>query len=82
MGTARAVPRWGTPSTEPAPATAESQEPRASTPPAITVAPDRLASTALALLERHRIGSAFVVGAEGRPEGLVTMLELLRVGVA
>ena len=48
----------------------------------VTVAPDRLASSALAVLERHRIGAAFVADAERRPQGLVTMLELLRVGVA
>ena len=48
----------------------------------ITLAPDRLASTALATLQRHRIAAAFVTDAEGRPLGLVTMLELLRIGVA
>ena len=52
------------------------------TPGSITLGPDRLASTALATLQRHRIGAAFVTDAEARPEGLVTMLELLRVGVA
>ena len=52
------------------------------TPGSVTVGADRLASTALALLERRRIGAAFVPDAEGRPQGLVTLLELLRVGVA
>ena len=52
------------------------------TPGSITIGPDRMASTALATLERHRIGQAFVLDEAGRPQGLVTMLELLRVGVA
>ena len=52
------------------------------TPGSITLSPERLASTALATLQRHRIGAAFVTDAEARPQGLVTMLELLRVGVA
>ena len=52
------------------------------TPGSITVGADRLASTALALLQRHRITTAFVLDEEGRPQGMVSMLELLRVGVA
>ena len=52
------------------------------TPGSVTIGADRMASTALALLEERRIGQAFVLDAEGRPQGLVTMLELLRVGVA
>jgi arabinose-5-phosphate isomerase len=52
------------------------------TPGSITVGADRLASTALALLQRNRISCAFVLDVEGRPRGMVSMLELLRVGVA
>lgn len=52
------------------------------TPGSVTLEPRRLASTALAVLERHRIGAAFVLDEDGRPQGLVTMLALLRVGVA
>lgn len=52
------------------------------TPGSVTIGPQRLASTALAMLERHRITNAFVLDAEGRPQGIVSMLELLRVGVA
>ena len=52
------------------------------TPGSITVGADRLASTALALLQRNRIGCAFVLDADGRPRGMVSLLELLRVGVA
>ena len=48
----------------------------------VTLEPRRLASTALAVVERHRITAPFVLDAEGRPEGLVSMLALLRVGVA
>ena len=48
----------------------------------VTVSADRLASTALALLDERRIGAAFVPDAEGRPVGLVTLKGLLRVGVA
>ena len=48
----------------------------------VTLAPGRMASTALATLERRRIQAAFVTGEGGRPLGLVTLLELLRVGVA
>ncbi len=55
---------------------------RLMTPGSITLSPERLASTALATLQRHRIGAAFVTDGEGRPQGLVTMLELLRIGVA
>ena len=52
------------------------------TPGSITLSPERLASTALATLQRHRIGAAFVLDAEGRPQGLVRILDLLRIGVA
>ena len=45
------------------------------------LAPDRLASSALGELQSRRISAAFVVEDE-RPVGLVTLLDLLRVGVA
>ena len=44
--------------------------------------PGRLASTALAVLDARRIGAAFVLDADGRPAGLVTLKGLLRIGVA
>lgn len=52
------------------------------TPGSITIGADQLTSTALALLQRNRITCAFVLDGEGRPAGMVSMLELLRVGVA
>ena len=45
------------------------------------LAPDRLASSALGELQSRRISAAFVVD-RGVPTGLVTLLDLLRVGVA
>ena len=48
----------------------------------VTVSADRLASTALALLDERRIGAAFVPEPGGRPVGLVTLKGLLRIGVA
>ncbi|WP_245883679.1 KpsF/GutQ family sugar-phosphate isomerase [Hasllibacter halocynthiae] len=51
------------------------------TPGGITIEPDRLAMTALATLRERRIGAAFVTEG-GRPVGLVTLLQLLGVGVA
>ena len=51
------------------------------TPGGVTIEPDRLAMTALATLRERRISAAFVVE-EGRPVGLVTLLQLLGVGVA
>ena len=51
------------------------------TPGGVTIEPDRLAQTALALLQEKRISAAFVIDAERRPVGLVTLLQLLRTGV-
>ncbi|MGR3541915.1 MAG: KpsF/GutQ family sugar-phosphate isomerase [Hasllibacter sp.] len=51
------------------------------TPGGVTIDPDRLAQTALATLRERRISAAFVVE-DGRPVGLVTLLQLLGVGVA
>ena len=52
------------------------------TPGGVTIDPDRLAQTALALLQERRIAAAFVVDADRRPVGLVTLLQLLGAGVA
>ncbi len=48
----------------------------------VTLAPDRLAATALALMQERRISAAFVVDADGRPVGAVQLLQLLGAGVA
>lgn len=48
----------------------------------VTIAPDRLAATALALMQERRISGAFVVDGEGRPVGVVKLLQLLGAGVA
>ena len=48
----------------------------------VTLAPDRLAATALAVMQERRISGAFVVDAEGRPLGVVKLLQLLNAGVA
>lgn len=47
-----------------------------------TVSGDDLAGEAIELLNRHRITAVFVVDSEGRPQGLVHMHDLLRLGVA
>jgi len=47
----------------------------------ITVAPDMLAATALALMETRKITALFVTD-QGRPVGLLKVLDLLRAGVA
>ncbi len=51
------------------------------TPDPISVAPDTLAAEALDILEKRRKGALAVV-AEGRPIGLVHVLDLLKAGVA
>lgn len=43
--------------------------------------PDTLAVEALELMNSSRITTVFVVGAEGRPEGLIHIHDLLRIGV-
>ena len=48
----------------------------------VTIDAGRLAQTALALLQERRIAAAFVVDADRRPVGLVTLLQLLGAGVA
>ena len=48
----------------------------------VTIDPDRLVQTALALLQERRISAAFVVDEGRRPVGLVTLLQLLGAGVA
>ena len=52
------------------------------TPGGVTIEPDRLAQTALAVLQERRISAAFVVEGDRRPVGLVTLLQLLGSGVA
>ena len=52
------------------------------TPGGVAIDADRLAQTALALLQERRISAAFVVDADRRPLGLVTLLQLLGAGVA
>ena len=46
----------------------------------VTVAPDMLAASAVAMMEERRISALFVVDA-GRPVGIVTLLQFLRSGV-
>ncbi len=48
----------------------------------VTLAPDRLAATALAVMQERRISGAFVVDEDGRPLGVVKLLQLLGAGVA
>ncbi len=48
----------------------------------VTLAPDRLAATALAVMQERRISAAFVVDEAGRPVGVVQLLQLLGAGVA
>lgn len=47
-----------------------------------TIAPDALASEALAVMNQHSIGTLFVVDAEGRLIGLIRIHDCLRAGVA
>lgn len=46
----------------------------------VTVAPDMLAASAVATMEERRISALFVVE-DGRPAGIVTLLQFLRSGV-
>ena len=46
-----------------------------------TAAPDTLAAETLALMNERKITSLFVVGAEGRPVGILHIHDLLRAGV-
>lgn len=46
-----------------------------------TIGAEALAEQALALMEEHAISAVFVVDAEGRPEGVLHLQELLRAGV-
>ncbi|HEY1251020.1 MAG TPA: KpsF/GutQ family sugar-phosphate isomerase [Thermoanaerobaculia bacterium] len=46
-----------------------------------TIAPDSFASAALEEMERRRITSLFIVGAEGRVEGALHMHDLLSAGI-
>lgn len=46
-----------------------------------TIARDALAAGALALMERHAITALLIVDAEGRPEGVVHLHDLLKAGV-
>ena len=48
----------------------------------VTLAPDRLAATALAVMQERRISGAFVLDGDGRPAGVVKLLQLLGAGVA
>ena len=48
----------------------------------VTLSPDRLAATALAVMQERRISGAFVVDEGGRPLGVVKLLQLLGAGVA
>jgi CBS-domain-containing membrane protein len=45
-----------------------------------TAAPDTLAAETLALMNERKITSLFVVGAEGRPVGILHIHDLLRAG--
>lgn len=51
-------------------------------PDPVTVSGGMLAAQALALMNDRKIGALFVVDAQGRPEGLVHVHDLLRAGVA
>ncbi len=46
-----------------------------------TIARDALAAGALALMERHAITSLLIVDADGRPDGVIHLHDLLRAGV-
>jgi arabinose-5-phosphate isomerase len=46
----------------------------------VTVTPDTLAASAVAMMEERRISALFVVE-DGRPAGIVTLLQFLRSGV-
>lgn len=47
-----------------------------------TIAPDMLATAALALINKHSIGALVVVDQANRPAGLIHFHDLLRIGVA
>ena len=47
-----------------------------------TIAPDMLAAEALEILETRKIAALFVVGGDGRPQGVVHFHDLLRLGAA
>ena len=46
-----------------------------------TIAREALAATALERMERHAISALLVVDAEGRPEGVIHLHDLLKAGV-
>lgn len=46
------------------------------------IAPERLATEALAIMERHRITSLFCTDDQGRPQGFIHLHRLLREGIA
>ncbi len=48
----------------------------------VSLEPGWLAAKALNVMQKKKISAAFVLDQEGRPEGLITMLHLLRAGVA
>ncbi len=48
----------------------------------VSLAPGWLAAKALNVMQERRISAAFVLDDAGRPEGLITMLQLLQAGVA
>ncbi|WP_085791370.1 KpsF/GutQ family sugar-phosphate isomerase [Roseivivax jejudonensis] len=50
-------------------------------PDPVTVPPDMLAAQALALMNARKINALVVVDAEGRPEGVIHVHDLLRAGV-
>ena len=51
------------------------------TPGSIQIEPERLAARALHVLQQNKISSAFVIE-EGKPVGVVTLMQLLTLGVA
>lgn len=48
----------------------------------LTIAPDALASEALASMNAHKVTALFAVAPDGRPEGILHLHDCLRAGVA